>query len=105
MPAIGHRISEKRVKILALFVAASRKDGFITTSDLKRILLKELNPYGGDSTYLKDRNDVKFTQIIRNIVSHRHAEMSIFNLGYAEYVSSRNGIQITPAGRNYLASL
>jgi hypothetical protein len=103
MPALGNRVSESDLKVLALLLTAARPEGFITTSRLKKSLLELLKPFGGDAAILANRHDEKFTQIVRNLISHRSANYSIFTLGFATYIPARRGIQITLAGRAFLA--
>jgi hypothetical protein len=97
------RIREKDVRIPALRAAAARKDGYISTSDLIRHLTDEFSPDGEDAEILDGRNDTKFSQIVRNLKSHKDTSTSIFTRGLAEEVG--DGIRITDAGRKYLAQL
>ncbi len=97
------RIHEKHVRVPALRAAAARKDGYISTSELIEELENEFKPGGEDAEILDNRNDTKFSQIVRNLKSHKAASTNIFAQGYAEEVN--DGIKITDAGRAYLASL
>jgi hypothetical protein len=58
-------------------------------------------PTGEDAAILDNRNDTKFSQIVRNLKSHKEASTNIFKRGYAEEVG--DGFRITPAGRAFLA--
>jgi hypothetical protein len=51
---------------------------------------------------LEDRKDSRFTQIVRNMVSHKKSATNIVGHGYAEHVES--GLKITTKGHAYLAS-
>jgi hypothetical protein len=82
---------------------ASRPDGHISTSDLITELERELKPSGQDAEILDNGNDTKFSQIVRNLKSHKTASTNIFVRGYAE--ETNDGFRITPAGRAFLAQL
>ncbi|SRR6266478_3933612 len=97
----GGRIREKHVRIPALRAAAARKDGHISTADLIRDLSDEFAPAGEDAEILDGRNDTKFSQIVRNLKSHKNTSTSIFTRGFAE--ETNDGIKITEAGRKFLA--
>lgn len=96
------RIHEKHVRVPALQAAAARKNGYISTSELIQELENQFRPDGEDAEILDNRNDSKFSQIVRNLKSHKSASTNIFAKGYAEEVN--DGIKITDAGRAYLAS-
>jgi len=95
------RIREKHVRIPALRAAAARKDGYISTSDLIRHLSDEFAPTGEDAKILDGRSDTKFSQIVRNLKSHKDTSTNIFARGFAE--ETNDGIKITEAGRRFLA--
>lgn len=97
------RIHEKQIRVPALRAAAARSDGYISTSDLIRELTDQLQPAGEDAVILDNRNDSKFSQIVRNLKSHKASSKNIFARGYAE--EDGDGIRITEAGRAYLASI
>ena len=59
----------------------SRHDNGIDTSSLINLLEKEVKPSGIYLKKLKNRNDNKFTQLVRNLRSHRTLE----KIGYATY--------------------
>jgi hypothetical protein len=98
-----HRIRERHVRVPALRAMAARPDGRISTSDLIAELEDRFKPTGEDAAVLDNRNDTKFSQIVRNLKSHKAASTNIFVRGYAEEV--RDGFRITPAGRAYLGQL
>ncbi|EJN08387.1 hypothetical protein PMI42_07262 [Bradyrhizobium sp. YR681] len=99
----GGRIREKHVRIPALRAAAARKGGYISTSDLIRHLEDEFAPTGEDAEILDGRNDTKFSQIVRNLKSHKGTSTNIFKRGLAEEVD--DGIRITEAGKKFLTQL
>ncbi|MDN3279128.1 hypothetical protein QWJ07_33025 [Frankia sp. RB7] len=99
----GGRIRERDARIPALRAAAARRDGYISTSDLIQLLEDEFAPTGEDAEILDGRNDTKFSQIVRNLKSHKDASTNIFKRGFAEEVG--DGIRITEAGLRFLNQL
>lgn len=101
----GGRIREKDLIIPTLQFAASRSDGTITTSDLIQRLGEIFEPQGEDAEILEGRQDSRFSQIVRNLVSHKDSSTSIFSRGYATYqkLPKDGAIQITDAGRKFIA--
>jgi hypothetical protein len=97
------RIREKHVRVPALRVMAERRDGYVSTSDLIANLEAEFKPTGENAEILDGRNDTKFSQIVRNLKSHKTASTNIFAKGYAE--EAPDGFRITLAGRRFLAQL
>ena len=96
------RILEVNVGVPTLRFLASQPSGFATTSSLIAHLVDEFEPTGEDAEILSGRSDIKFTQIVRNLVSHRDTPGNIVCDGYAEYDSRRNGLSITERGRQHL---
>ena len=71
----------------------------ITTSDLIKELTDLMHPGGEDAEILAGRSDTKFSQKVRNIVSHETLE----KLGYATHQDAHNGLfQITESGARHL---
>jgi len=97
------RISEKAIVIPALRAAARRPTGFISTTELILELEKELRPKGEDAEILRNRADTRFSQIVRNLKSHRESSTSMFSRGLA--IEERDGLQITAKGRAFLREL
>lgn len=95
------RIRERDLIVPTLRAANSRKNGFIATSDLIDALEAEFQPQGEDAKILDGRNDSKFSQIVRNLKSHKNSGTSIFKKGYAEEIG--DGLRITDAGRSFLS--
>ena len=62
------RIKESDLILPALYVIYRRPG--ITTAELIRELRSRFNPTGEDAEILHGRNDDKFSQIVRNLVSH-----------------------------------
>ncbi len=96
-------ISERDLVIPTLQLAAGRPNGVITTTELIEDLTEIFQPEGQDAEILVERNDTHFSQKVRNIISHREGESTMFALGYAEYTG--DGIQITNAGRHVVAQI
>ncbi|MCJ8324024.1 MAG: hypothetical protein HRU29_14750 [Rhizobiales bacterium] len=76
--------------------------GFITTKQLIEELEALFQPTGHDAKILGGRNDSHFSQIVRNIVSHKKEEGNIIHSGLAEHDIKRHGLLITDAGREHL---
>ena len=97
------RVRERELIIPALRAAASRPGGYIATADLIPVLEGKFEPEGQDAEILAGRHDSYFSQKVRNLVSHRETNTSMFRKGYAEYTG--DGIRITDAGRAFLAQV
>src|SRR5665811_60263 len=90
------RISESDLILPALFVIDARPD--VTTTQLIEFLQEVLKPTGEDAKILKSRNDTKFSQKVRNLVSH-----NTFNRnGFATYTDGK--FTITETGKEVLAA-
>lgn len=94
------RIKERDLALPALRIANLSPSGYIATSDLIIALEHEFAPSGEDAEILDGRHDTKFSQKVRNLVSHRTSTTSIFAKGYATYVE--DGLHITDAGRAFV---
>jgi|SRR5271154_3146142 hypothetical protein len=99
------RIHERDLAIPALRAASEQPNGYISTTDLIEHLEEYFQPEGEDAKILEGRHDSKFSQIVRNLVSHRGGQNTIFAKGYAEYVEEGKGIQITEKGRLFIAQV
>lgn len=82
-----NRISENDLDAVVCYILMMNGNS-LSTTELREELRDFLQRYNGlnsgDLDYLKNRNDQKIDQIIRNIVSHRH-ESGIINEGLVEY--------------------
>lgn len=96
------RVPERDLIIPALR-ATEANGGEIRMSRLIDVLTDELDPSGVDAEILDGRHDTYFSQKVRNLVSHRDADKSMFTQGYATYHPSTESIRITDAGRAFLA--
>jgi hypothetical protein len=99
------RVRERDLIIPSLQLADNRPGGFITTTDLIGELEAVFQPEGDDAAQLDNRNDTRFSQKVRNLISHRESGNSMFTRGYAIYMADREGIKITEAGRHFLAQV
>jgi len=92
------RITERELILPALFLISLRNGS--TTSDLINELESLLQPSGEDAEILEGRSDTKFSQKVRNLVSHR----TLAQLGYATYKRiPGNGLhEIAKEGQQYL---
>jgi hypothetical protein len=99
------RFHESDLYIPTLRITNSSSGGFITTSDLIEQLECIFNITGEDAKILDGRSDTKFSQIVRNMVSHRDSPTNFIAKGFAEYDPTRRGIQITIKGRRLLTSI
>ena len=97
-----HRIRERDTYVPVLELLDDAPDGFMTTTELIRRLEIYMRPSGEDTEILAGRGDTRFSQIIRNIVSHKTTPTNLIGAGWADYDATRHGLQITPAGRAHL---
>jgi hypothetical protein len=95
-------ITEKQLNIPTLRAAASMPNGFIPTTMLISTLEHNFGPSGSDAQILNGRNDTKFSQKVRNLISHRNTSSSIFSRGLAVYDPVRAGIYVTSAGKKLI---
>ncbi|EZP69880.1 hypothetical protein BV96_03739 [Sphingomonas paucimobilis] len=95
------RIRERDLIIPALRAAASA-GGEISMTKLIEEMIDQFEPQGEDAEIIQGRNDSKFSQKVRNLVSHREASTSMFSRGYATYHPNSESIQITDLGRKFL---
>lgn len=96
------RISESDLLLPTLRLLAAAPEGYMSTSRLISELTKQFEPEGEDADILEGRQDTKFSQIVRNMISHKASPTNIIALGYAERIG--RGMKITEAGRKYLES-
>lgn len=94
------RISEPDLVLPALLVISSNPG--IATGNLREELEKIFRPSGEDAEILANRSDSKFTQMVRNLVSHE----TLSREGLAQYTErqdTRGGtFVITGKGQDYL---
>ncbi|WP_209122721.1 DUF3883 domain-containing protein [Alkalihalobacillus sp. BA299] len=77
-------------EILAVAIKILEESGEMTTTELKEALMFDMKPDGNDLEINMNRNDTKFEQKVRNMISHRENNEL---LKYCEYRRvGRNGI-------------
>jgi hypothetical protein len=96
------RISEADLLIPTLRVLAAQHNGRMTTSDLIVELEGVMKPTGNDAEIIAGRHDTYFSQIVRNMVSHKAVPGNIIAEGFAVHMGPRRGLEITEAGRLHL---
>lgn len=97
-----HRVPESDLVRPVLQALADSPTGFLKTSNLIAAMEAQFAPEGEDAEILEGRSDTKFSQKVRNLVSHREGGGGLEAMGYATYNSRRRGLQITDAGRAYI---
>ena len=92
------RIQEKDLLLPALYII--RRDGTSTMPQLIQELTALFRPVGEDAAILNNRNDMKFSQKVRNLKSHRAAN------GMAVYTNlTPEGVYtLTEEGERYLSA-
>src|SRR4051794_19176896 len=93
------RIPEAELVIPALQLLCEAPNGELSTTCLIEGLLDYFSPEGEDAELLMNRSDVKFTQKVRNLKSHKTLEKA----GLGEAIE--DGFRITLAGRKLIESL
>ena len=96
------RIPEQTIAQEALKLLAAAPGGFMTTSDLIAALNKQFDPEGEDAEILEGRSDTRFSQKVRNLVSHRSGGGGLETNGYAIYDKGKRGFTITDEGRKHV---
>jgi len=86
----------------ALLVMALRADGIISTTDLIAELPNYIHVPDGSQEALSGRNDDKFSQIVRNLKSHKTAKTNFIFQGYADDI--KGGFRITQKGMDFVKS-
>ena len=95
------REQDTYVPILKLLDEAG-SEGFMKTADIIKALEMMMPLTGADAEILAGRSDSRFSQIVRNVVSHRNTPSNLIGKGWAEYDKVRRGLRITPEGRRAL---
>jgi hypothetical protein len=96
------RISEADLLIPTLRKLASRPNGRMSTTQLISELEILMEPTGEDAEILEGRHDTHFSQIVRNMISHKTTVGNIIAEGFAIHLGPRRGLEITEAGRLHL---
>lgn len=90
--------SERQLVLPALALLDANPAG-LTTTDLIRELTAIFKPDGRDAELSANRNDTRFSQKVRNLVSHE----TLLRPGWETYDPDRQHHSITPAGRRHFA--
>ena len=88
--------TEKDLVIPALQIIAEAENG-LTTSELIKALEDKLKPEGDDAKILFGRKDSRFSQKVRNLISHKTLYPQ-----YVEYVSQTHMLKINQNGLSFL---
>lgn len=83
-----------------LLIMAQRQDGRISTSELIAELPKYIQVPEQSQETLQGRNDSKFSQLVRNLKSHKTSKTNFIFLGYANDI--KGGFEITEKGRQFV---
>ena len=94
------RIAERQLLLPTLQIASSRPGGEIKTGELIAQLESFFHPWGDDAKVLRNRTDTRFSQKVRNLISHKMNRTSMFRRGLA--VTIDGGLRITEVGRQFL---
>lgn len=103
---MNSRVTEKELVFPALLLLAQAKvylkDPNVPTSVLKKSIFDNIedNLSDEDLAPLKNRNDTKVDQVIRNLVSNKTLE----KVGLASYDHEKRTFKITDAGLAYVAT-
>ena len=88
------RISESDLLLPTLRLLAQQPTGYLSTSRLIAALSEEFQPDGEDAEILDNRQDTRFSQIVRNMKSHKDSPRNIVARGFVE-VTCR-GLRVCP---------
>jgi hypothetical protein len=98
------RLHESEARILALKIALTHPDGFASTSYIKEQTPHFIPLTDEDLRQSSTRQgENKWQQVVGNVISHQKQGTSIFSRDLA--TRTREGIQITNHGREYLADM
>lgn len=86
----------------ALLIMAQNRDGITKTADLISELPKYIEIPAQSLQPLQGRKDNKFTQLVRNLKSHKTSKTNFICMGYAE--DAKNGFRITDKGLAFVMS-
>ncbi|HXL64747.1 MAG TPA: hypothetical protein VN938_06795 [Xanthobacteraceae bacterium] len=95
-------ISEADLLIPTLKILASKPNGKMDTSNLIMELEAHFKPTGHDAEIVEGRTDSYFSQIVRNMISHKNNPGNIIGEGFAIHTGTRQGLEITQSGRLHL---
>ncbi len=106
-PDVGtlHQIQESDLVVPTLMFLTTQPDGVARTSDIIAYMEERFQSTGVDAETLKGRKASRFSQIVRNMISHRDGMHSFIRNGYADYLNVPRGLRITNKGRRLLQEL
>ena len=84
----------------ALLIMAKYSDGIVTIKNLVEELPNYITVPEEAKAILKGRNDTKFSQLVRNLKSHKSDKTNFIYQGYVKDI--RGGFQITEKGREFV---
>jgi hypothetical protein len=84
----------------ALLIMATKPNGEATTHELISELPNYIRIPEGNQEVLSGRKDSKFSQLVRNLKSHKTAKTNFIYQGYAQDIP--NGFRITESGRDFV---
>ena len=96
-------LSKRELVLPTLRLLDSTDGGWMATTDLIDRLTSLFSPTGRDAEILQGRIDTHFSQIVRNIISHRDEPSSFIHRGLAHY--ERHGLRISTQGRTTVRAL
>lgn len=86
----------------ALLIMATKPDGLVSTSELIAELPNYIRVPDGSQEILTGLKDSKFSQLVRNLKSHKMVKTNFIYQGYAE--DAEGGFRITQKGRDFVTS-
>lgn len=95
-------VRESDLSLPALRFLAEAPEGFLTTAVLIGRLEALFKPTGLDAEVIPGRADTRFSQKVRNIISHRDSTNNPIKRGWIDYDPDKRGLRITRAGRSVL---
>lgn len=98
-------IPEGDLVVPTLRLLSKASSGFMSTTDLIAELEAQFQPGRPDADILDGRSDTKFSQKVRNLVSHRGSGTGLETRGLAQYDRSIEGWFITDKGRQYVEDI
>ena len=100
-PAVPNKASipDATITLEALRLIAQTHNSFMITSDLILALNLRFEPTGDDAEIVEGRGGTRFSQRVRDLVSHRTGGNGLETSGFVVYSAIRQGFTITPQGR------
>ncbi len=96
------RIKESDTYVPILKMLIEQPDGFLKTAEIIKALENWFPLSDEDNEILEGRADTRFSQIVRNVVSHRSTKTNLIGAGLADYDKVKRGMRITKLGSDWL---